>query len=152
MLINMRYFVVLLGATFAWGQATPPAADPVVVTVGSEKITKSQFEQILSTLPEQQQAMVKTPQGRRQVADSLAELEAMAQEARAEKLDEDSKVKIEIKLHADQVLASTLFQHMSDTLKPDDAALHAYYDEHKQDWDTVEGRHILIRMQGSRVP
>lgn len=147
----MRNLILLLGATLAWGQQASPA-DPVVVTVGNEKITKSQFEQILTTLPEQQQAMIKTPQGRRQVADQLAELMAMAQEAHTEKLDQNSLVKTELMLHADQVLATALFEHMSDALKPDDAALHAYYDEHKQDWESVQGRHILIRMQGSRVP
>ena len=30
--------------------------------------------------------------------------------------------------------------------------MRAYYAEHKQDWDEVKARHILIRMQGSRVP
>jgi len=27
-----------------------------------------------------------------------------------------------------------------------------YYEEHKQDWDTVKARHILVRFQGSPVP
>ena len=34
----------------------------------------------------------------------------------------------------------------------DDAALHAYYDEHKIDWEQVKAKHILIRFKGSGVP
>ena len=51
----MRTTLVLLGAVIAWGQQPPPA-DPVVLTIGGDKVTKSQFEQILAGLPEQQQA------------------------------------------------------------------------------------------------
>ena len=58
----MKYFFLLLGAALAWGQlqTPPPPADPVVITIGEEKITKSQFEQIISTFPEQQRAQLQT--------------------------------------------------------------------------------------------
>ena len=48
-------------------------------------------------------------------------------------------------------MANTLYQDMS-SVKPSDATLLAYYDAHKQEWEEVKARHILIRMQGSRVP
>jgi len=44
--------LLLLAALSAWAQPSPAAAaDPVVLTIGTEKITQSQFEQILATLP-----------------------------------------------------------------------------------------------------
>jgi peptidyl-prolyl cis-trans isomerase C len=140
---------VLLSAASLWGQST--ASDPVVLTVGSEKITQSEFQEIISTLPAQQQAQLTTPEARRSLAEQLAELKVMAQEARARKLDQSPAVKARATLQMDQILASAVYQQLS-AGDPDEAALRAYYAAHKQDWDEVKARHILIRMQGSKVP
>jgi peptidyl-prolyl cis-trans isomerase C len=122
-----------------------------VLTVGSEKITQSMFQEIISSLPAQQQAQLTTPEARRSLAEQVAELKVMAQEAKARKLDESPAVKTKIALQGDQILAAAVYQQLT-AGNPDDAALRAYYDAHKQDWDEVKARHILIRMQGSRVP
>ena len=135
-----------------WGQTAAPAvADPVVLTVGSEKITKSMFEEIIAGLPAQQQAQLQTPEARKSLAQQVAELKIMAQEARARKLDQSAAVKAKMALQSDQILANAVYQQLV-AGDPDEAALRAYYAEHKQDWDQVKARHILIRMQGSRVP
>jgi len=134
-----------------WGQQAAPAADPVVLTVGSEKITQSEFQEIISSLPAQQQAQLTTPEARRSLAEQVAELKVMAQEARARKLDQSAAVKAKAALQMDQILANAVFQQLS-AGDPDDAAMRVYYTAHKQDWDEVKARHILIRMQGSRVP
>src|SRR5271166_3723575 len=121
--------LLFLAALSAWAQpaaATAASGDPVVFTIGTEKFTQSQFEQILATLPEQQRNAAKTPQGRRQMAEQLAELKVLAQAARAAKLDQDPGIQIKIALSADQVLAGTMYQSMGS--KIDDTALHAYYD------------------------
>lgn len=138
-----------------WGQQAVPAtaavADPVVITVGPEKITRSMFEEIISTLPAQQQAQLQTPEARRSLAEQIAELKVMAQEAKERKLDQSAGVKARIALQSDQILANAVYQQLT-AANPDDAALQAYYAAHKGDWDEVKARHILIRMQGSRVP
>ena len=132
-------------------QAAPAAADPVVLTVGSEKITQSMFQEIISSLPAQQQSQLQTPEARRSLAEQVAELKVMAQEARARKLDQSAAVKAKVALQSDQILANAVYQELT-AGDADDASLRAYYAEHKQDWDQVKARHILIRMQGSRVP
>src|SRR5579871_421540 len=147
----MKVTCLLLLAAFGACAQPSPAADPVVLTVGSEKITQSQFEEILGTLPEQQRSAAQSPQGRRQIAEQLAELKVLAQAARAEKLDQSPGVRVKLTLSGDQVLAGAMFQSLSAS-KAGDAALHAYYDAHKSDWEQVKARHILIRMQGSRAP
>jgi len=138
-----------------WGQQAVPAtaavADPVVITVGSEKITQSMFEQIIASLPAQQQSQLQTPEARRSLAEQIAELKVMAQEAKARKLDQSAGVKARIALQSDQILANAVYQDLT-AVNPDDAALQTYYAAHKSDWDEVKARHILIRMQGSRVP
>jgi peptidyl-prolyl cis-trans isomerase C len=133
------------------GQAAPEAADPVVLTVGSEKITRSMFEQIIASLPAQQQSQLQSPDARRSLAEQIAELKVMAQEAKIRKLDQSAAVKAKIALQSDQILANAIYQDLV-AANPDDAAMRAYYAEHKGDWDEVKARHILIRMQGSRVP
>ena len=51
--------MVLLSVVSLRGQQATPAngaaADPVVLTVGSEKITQSMFQEIIASLPAQQQ-------------------------------------------------------------------------------------------------
>lgn len=169
----MRFSFLLLGAALAWGQQpsqqtpkplspalAPPrplapsmvAPDATVLTVGDDKITKAQFDLILSTLTPQQQAQVQTPKGRREIADKLVEILILAQQAKAEKLDQSPKVQTQIMLSTDQLLANTMFRSMAENAKPDDAAMHAYYDAHKNEWEEVKARHILIRFQGSKMP
>ena len=155
MLEFMKSLPFLLGSLVLsvgslWGQAAA-AADPVVLIVGSEKITQSMFQEIISSLPAQQQAQLTSPEARRGLAEQVAELKVMAQEARARKLDQSAAVKAKAALQMDQILANAVYQHLT-AGDPDDAALRAYYAAHKQDWDEVKARHILIRMQGSRVP
>jgi peptidyl-prolyl cis-trans isomerase C len=155
MLEFMKSLPFLLGSLVLsvgslWGQQAV-AADPVVLTVGSEKITQSMFQEIISSLPAQQQAQLTSPEARRSLAEQVAELKVMAQEARARKLDQSPAVKAKAELQMDQILANAVYQQLT-AGDPDDAALRAYYAAHKQDWDEVKARHILIRMQGSRVP
>jgi foldase protein PrsA len=50
------------------------------------------------------------------------------------------------------VLANMTFQQIAKDTKIDDADLRKYYADHKAEFEQVSARHILIRMQGSRVP
>ncbi len=151
----MKKLLLLLATPLAWGQATPPAppaaapANPVVLTIGTEKLTQAEFEQILATLPAQSKAAAQTPAGRRQLAEQLAELMMMAQEAKVRKLDQDRDVQTRLALVINQTLANAEYQALG---RPDDAALHAYYDAHKSEMDEIHARHILIRFKGSKVP
>jgi peptidyl-prolyl cis-trans isomerase C len=149
----MIRLTLLFAAALAWGQqqATPPAADPVVLTVGNEKITQSQFEQMIATLPAQQRAQITNAEQRRKVAEQLAELKTLAQEGRAHKLEQNADVRTKLALSADQVVANAEYQALG-TAPPNEADLRAYYDSHKVDWEQVTARHILIRFQGSQAP
>ncbi len=128
----------------------PP--DAVVLSVGDDKITKAQFDLILSSIPPQQQATAQSPKGRRDIADKLAEILMLAQEARAEKLDQTPKIQTQLMLSTDQLLANAMYHDLGESAKPDDAMLRAYYDSHKPEWEEVRARHILIRFQGSKMP
>ena len=161
-----KYIFVLASAALAFAQQPPsdkpenkpvpgtPAAtvpaDTVVITIGTEKITRAQFEELLTALADSGRPAA-TATARRQVAQQVGELKAMAQEARKRKLDQSPSVKQMIGIQTDQVLASSLAKELSDA-KPDDAAAHAFYDSHKGDYEQATASHILIRFKGSQVP
>jgi peptidyl-prolyl cis-trans isomerase C len=126
--------------------------DSVVVTVGSEKLTRAQFEELLAALPENVRATAATPRGKRQLAEQLSEVIAIAQEARKRKLDQNPAVQQMIALQTDQVLAGVLARQVSNEKKPDEAAMHAYFDQHKSEFESVKASHILIRFKGSSAP
>lgn len=126
-------------------------ADTVVLAVGDDKLTRAQFESLLSQLPDQARAAVQGP-NRRKVADQIADLKAMAQEARKRKIEQQPGVQQLMRLQMDQALAGVLFKEIQGSVKVDDAALHAYYDQHKTQYEEAKASHILIRFQGSSVP
>lgn len=129
----------------------PESFDKVILTVGDEKMTVGQYEKFVDTLPEQYRTAARGP-GKRQVAEQLVSLKAMAQEARKRKLDQDPAYRAQLAFQAENLLAGTLFRDMSNNLKVEDSDLHKYYDEHKNEYERVKARHILVRMKGSPAP
>lgn len=127
------------------------ANDPYVIKIGAAGIRKSEWEQFLAGLPEQVKAQATGPDKRR-IAESYGELMMLAGEARKRGLDQDAKNKAQMKFQADQFLASTLFRELQNTVTVDDAAVLAYYNEHKNEYEEVKARHILIRFKDSKVP
>jgi len=131
--------------------AVTVSPETVVVTVGTDKLTRAQFEEILGALAENGRAAT-TPAAKRQVADQVGEIMGLAQEARKRKVDQSPGVQQMMTISSDQVLANALAKRVSSELKIDDAQLHAYYDAHKADFEEATASHILIRFKGSRVP
>lgn len=127
------------------------ASDPVVIQIGSAKVTKSEYEGFLAGLPEQIKTQASGP-NKRKVAEQYAELKMMAMEARKRKMDQDPKTKAQIAFQVDQMLASSLFKEISDKVKIDEAAIKAAYEQTKGEAGEVKAKHILIRFEGSRVP
>ena len=63
------------------------SADTVVLSIGAEKITKAEFEQfrpVVSQMPAERRGAAQDPQAKRQLAEQLAELKALAQSPPAE--------------------------------------------------------------------
>src|SRR5207249_3704554 len=137
----------------AAASSTPSAQpfDKVVLTVGDEKMTVGDFEKFVDTLPEQYRAQARGP-GKRQIVDQLVSLKALAQEARKRKLDQDPAFKAQLAFQAENLLAGTLFRDLSANLKVEDADVRKYYDDHKNEYERVKARHILVRFKGSAAP
>lgn len=129
-----------------------PGSDPVVLSVGDEKLTKTQFEQLLAALPDQVRSRAKQDAGKRQIAEQLGQLLSMAQEARKRGLDKNPDTRQLIAFQTDNVLANSLYREVAAGIKPDEAAAREYFDKHKTEYEQVSARHILIRFKGSQVP
>jgi peptidyl-prolyl cis-trans isomerase C len=144
-------------------QPKPPAAAPapapapsasitdpakVVLTIGTEKITAAQYDDLVNSLPAQYQTYARGP-GKRAFAEQLAQVKVLSQEAEKRKLDQDPKVRDSIAFQRQNLLAQAMFVNLQDSLKIDDAAVEKYYNEHKNDYEVLKGRHILVRVKGA---
>ncbi|MDP8981040.1 MAG: peptidyl-prolyl cis-trans isomerase [Acidobacteriota bacterium] len=134
--------------------AAPAAALPpetVVLVVGEEKMTKADFEALMEGLPEQVRKSV-AGVGIRKMADDLANLKSLAREARRRKLEQTVIARQMMELQQDQVLANVLVKQLQSNMKTDDAAVKAWYEAHKGEYEQVKASHILIRYKGSQLP
>ena len=123
------------------------ATNPVVLTVGTETITKADFEAFLAGLPDQVKAqMANVPKKR--IAEQIADIKVYAAEARRRHLDQTPMAKIEM----DQALASSLFRDIQSKNNPTEADMVAYYEKNKSQYEKLKARHILLRFKGSPVP
>lgn len=132
--------------------AAPPS-DPneVVIAVGDQKITAAQYDQLVKTLPPQYQDVARGP-GRRQFAQNLVELTALATEAAKRGVDKQPEVALQIAFQQQNLLAQAMFQSLTATVAVSDADVQAYYDAHKSEYETLTARHILIRVKGAPMP
>ena len=150
----------MLGA-LAWGQPqaaqapqASPASDPVVFEAGGKKMTRSEFDSLMRNLPDniRQQLGPDTPENRRRIAEQLGEIMSYAAEARRLQVADKPAVQVQLFLQQESTLASLLYQHFTETARPTDQQLEAYYKAHQGEFETAKARHILVRFQGSRVP
>jgi hypothetical protein len=134
------------------GPAAPAVApDAVVLTVGEEKITAKEFDSYIEGLPEQLRAQARGPL-KRQMADQIVRVKLLSQQARKEGLDQDPATKARIAFQVENLLAGAAYSDLLKKAKVDEAAARKYYDEHKNEYDEVSARHILIKFKGSPVP
>jgi len=131
-----------------------PSANPneVVISVGDRQITVAQYEQLVKKLlPPQQQAGALGPD-RRQIAQRLVELSVLAAAAEKQSLDKQPDLALQLAWQRDNLLAVAMYQNMEDNFTIPDAAIQAYYDAHKADYETITARHILVRVKGAPFP
>jgi len=122
--------------------AASPAAGPVVLTVGTEKITAPEFEAVIKGLPPNVQAEVVGH--KRELAEQLGNMLALVQEAKRRGLDRDPSFVSELALTKDNLLARRVVTLLADEAKPTDAQAKAYYDAHPAEFEEARVRHILI--------
>jgi peptidyl-prolyl cis-trans isomerase C len=128
--------------------APPAEPDKVILTIGADKITEAQFDDMINAIPEQYRAVARGA-GKRAFAEQIVQVKVLAQEAERRKLDQDPKVRSEVEFQRQNLLAQAMFLLLQQSAKVDDAAVEKYYNEHKNDYEVLKGRHILIRVKGA---
>ena len=128
--------------------APPPEPDKVVLTIGNEKITEAQFDDMINAVPEQYRQYARGA-GKRSFAEQIVQVKVLSQEAQKRRLDQDPKLRDELAFQHQNLLAQAMFLSLQDTAKVDDAAVEKYYNEHKNDYEVLKARHILIRVKGA---
>ncbi len=161
-----------LGLVLAVQAQTPPPANPqpkpavpgqlppgvevtdpnkVIMTIGDQKITAAQYDQLVNALPAQYQKAARGPQ-KRQIAEQMVQLKVLSVEAEKRGIDKQPVVKQQLAFDRENVLAGALYNELVKSVKIEEADLKAYYDAHKSEFESVKARHILIRFKGSAVP
>ena len=131
-------------------QPPQPAVDPnkIVLSVGDNKMTAADFTDFVAQLPPEVQMMAKGPQKRR-VAEDLVKLKLLAGEAAKMGMDQTPKFKKQMELMRENALAGAYFNEIMPKLV-NDADVKKYYDEHKNQFERVTARHILIPIGGDK--
>jgi peptidyl-prolyl cis-trans isomerase C len=152
----MKLLIVSMIGGALWAQAPGAATkpDPVVLTAGSMKVTQSEFEALMSNLPDsiRQQIGGDEAEARRRFAEQLGEVVRYADEARRLKLDATPEARAQLMFQEQSLLAGLLYKHILESNKPSEEACKAWLAAHPADYQQVTARQILIRFQGSRVP
>jgi peptidyl-prolyl cis-trans isomerase C len=127
------------------------APDKVVLTIGDQKITAAQFDQIIASLPAQYQSNARGA-GRKQFADQIVRILVLAQEGHRRKLDETPSFKTQSSFQNANMLAGLTYDQLGKDAAVSPDEMQKYYDAHKGEFERVKARHILIRAQGSPLP
>jgi peptidyl-prolyl cis-trans isomerase C len=142
---------VLAGGPAAAAAETAVAPDQVVLTIGEEKVTAKEFDSYIDGLPEQMRAQARGPL-KRQMAEQIVRVKLLSQDAKKNGLDEDPVVKSRIQFQTENLLAGAAYNDMLKNVKVDEPAVQKYFEEHKNEWDEISARHILVKFKGSPVP
>src|ERR1700684_2344347 len=103
--------------------AAPPPPEPnkVVLTIGDQKITEAQFDDMINAIPAQYQQYARGA-GKRAFAEQIVQVKVLSQEAEKRKMDQETKVRDEIAFQRENLLAQAMFLALQESVKVDDAA------------------------------
>lgn len=139
-----------LGAVVLTGVAAFATDNPVVATIGKEKITMSDLEQALASLPPQQRAYYENDEGHKNILEQLVTFKLFALLGAEQKLEDTPEFKKAIQDRKTQLLANLAAEKAVSGITDasiSDAQVSKYYEEHKATFVTpaaVKASHILI--------
>ncbi len=122
-----------------------------MLTVGAEKVTAREFDRLIEALPENVRAQARGPM-KRQLAEQIVRVKLLASEAKKRGLDKDENLKTRVQFQTENLLAGAAYTDIQKDVKVDDAALRQAYEQRKNEFESVQARHILIKFKGSPVP
>lgn len=129
----------------------PAPAKPgkVVMRVNGEPVTEDEFNAFTLNIPEEQRGpLISNPQGRRVIANELAKLKMLEQEAARLGVANEPEVRTQIDMTHAQIMAMHALQKLSEQ-KVEQMVRDDYEREKK---DTIELKHIAVAYSGGQYP
>lgn len=124
----------------------------VLAIVGGQQITENDLAEILTRYPEQQQAMLRTEDGKKQLLEQVIGFELMHQFGKENSYEDSEEYKEQIeKLKKEMLTQMVINKVLSKVTVLDDEAL-AFYETNKEMFKepaTVTAKHILVDNQES---
>ena len=125
--------------------------DDVLAKVGDKRITARDFALFISAYPaEKQKYLSENPQGRATLLKRMAQVIALADLARADGLDKDEGIRMQIEYNANEILAAEVMDELINKIEVTDDDIKLYYLKHEEEFrfpETVKVRHILVAVQ-----
>ena len=147
------YAALALVATIAVAQDKPAqtqtaVTDPIIIAAGDVAIRQSEFEGALKTLPAEYQQYATGP-GKKQFAEDFLRMKMLAAQGMAAGLDKDPEVLKQLSLMRENLVANAQLQKIEKGIAVSDEDLKKAYDAHKNEYEQVKARHILVAFKGS---
>jgi len=124
------------------------AGNKVLAKVGDFAITEEYVDKVIESLPEAFRAQYLLPGGKQNLVEYLVDMEALYQEAKSKKLDEDPGVAFKVEFAKKQLISAELLESELKAIpEPTDSEIESYYNENKDMFKRPEQarvRHILV--------
>lgn len=149
-------FAIAMTASLpVWPQAATPAAeaaDPVVLRVGEQALTRSEYEKLVLGFERSAGAPTTgVDKNSVQSGKEVARLLAIVEEAQRRGVDKDPKISAVIRVRTYTLLANALLAVFIDEAKRDEAGTRALWASEKSHYQEAQVRQILVRHAGVAV-
>jgi peptidyl-prolyl cis-trans isomerase C len=156
-----KFIAAVLCAAVLFGcQGGTPSSDSkseskkegqVLAEVNGGSITTGDFKSELKNLPEYLKAMADTPEGRKEMLDTMVIRELILQQATKDGLDKGAEIEEKLKdLKKRLIVESFLKKKVETESQVSDADLQKFYDENKEKFKTgeqIKASHILVKTE-----
>ncbi len=132
--------------------STPADKDAkVIATVNGKKITSADFDREVKALPEYIRAMADTPQGKKEMIDTLVMRELILQQAAKEGVDKSKDVEEKLAELKSRIIVDTyLKKKVESESKISDEELKKFYEQNMDKFKTgeqIRASHILVKSE-----
>jgi peptidyl-prolyl cis-trans isomerase C len=147
-----KFFLLAAVSAVLCAQTAAVKPNLVVLTVGDRTLTAAQYEAIVHTsLPPEQQAQALGP-GARDFAKQIIDVLTLSSEAKKLGLDQDPQIAPVLALQSENILANVAGNRITKDVPVPDSAIQSYYDAHRNDYEILTARQILVRVKDAPTP
>jgi peptidyl-prolyl cis-trans isomerase C len=148
--IYLVFIIAVLVCSLCSAAAAGPE-DTVLATIGTEKVTEADLQQMVNSVPEQIRHLYLTPEGRKKSLEYLVNIYVLAAEAQKQGMDKSPEVRRMLDFTKKDLLARLYLEESSKKVAAttDDEAK-AYFEKNKAQFSTpqkVHLRHILVKTE-----